>query len=170
MSTIPLFQGDESVEDLCLLIKSLHEEMSTMHRKVDVLLAIKTDNTDALREMVASGPSLEVVPNEDEATPVVEPVVEPVTSPRKKPTFWSKQCPIAKAHNSIVQSSRKMQRLLKAKLATKLSPSERAAVESRLAAEQKLEREHKGYYNDQLKVLGYVHPNKAKRAAAKTAK
>jgi len=71
MSTIPLFQGDESVEDLCLLIKSLHEEMSTMHRKVDVLLAIKTDNTEALREMVASGPALEVVPFEDEAAPVV---------------------------------------------------------------------------------------------------
>jgi len=71
MSTIPLFQGDESVEDLCLLIKSLHEEMSTMHRKVDVLLAIKTDNTEALREMVAAGPALSVVPNEDEAMPVV---------------------------------------------------------------------------------------------------
>ncbi len=84
MSTIPLFQGDESVEDLCLLIKSLHEEMSTVHRKVDVLLAIKTDNTEALREMVASGPALAVVPFEDEATPIVEPVVEPVTSPRKK--------------------------------------------------------------------------------------
>ena len=71
MSTIPLFQGDESVEDLCLLIKSLHEEMSTVHRKVDVLLAIKTDNTEALREMVATGPAL-VVPNEDEAVPVVD--------------------------------------------------------------------------------------------------
>ena len=71
MSTIPLFQGDESVEDLCLLIKSLHEEMSTMHRKVDVLLAIKTDNTEALREMVASGPALDVVPFEDEAAPVL---------------------------------------------------------------------------------------------------
>ena len=80
MSTIPLFQGDESVEDLCLLIKSLHEEMSTVHRKVDVLLAIKTDNTEALREMVASGPALAVVPNEDEAVPVVE----EATSPRKK--------------------------------------------------------------------------------------
>jgi len=64
-------QIDESVEDLCLLIKSLHEEMSTVHRKVDVLLAIKTDNTEALREMVASGPALDVVPFEDEGTPVV---------------------------------------------------------------------------------------------------
>lgn len=64
-------QIDESVEGLCLLIKSLHEEMSTMHRKVDVLLAIKTDNTEALREMVASGPALDVVPNEDEAMPVL---------------------------------------------------------------------------------------------------
>jgi len=64
-------QIDESVEGLCLLIKGLHEEMSTVHRKVDVLLAIKTDNTEALREMVASGPALAVVPNEDEAMPVL---------------------------------------------------------------------------------------------------
>ena len=64
-------QIDESVEGLCLLIKSLHEEMTTVHRKVDVLLAIKTDNTEALREMVASGPALDVVPFEDEAAPVL---------------------------------------------------------------------------------------------------
>jgi hypothetical protein len=71
MKPIPLFESDESVEDLCLLIKSLHQEMSTMHRKVDVLLALKTDNTEALREMVVAGPALDVVPNEDEGTPVV---------------------------------------------------------------------------------------------------
>ena len=70
MSTIPLFQSDDSVEDLCLLIKGLHEEMTTVHRKVDVLLALHTGNTEALRDMVATGPVL-VVPNEDEAAPVV---------------------------------------------------------------------------------------------------
>jgi len=59
MKPMPLFESDESVEDLCLLIKGLHEEMSTMHRKVDVLLAI-------------TSPALSVVPNEDEAMPVVE--------------------------------------------------------------------------------------------------
>lgn len=227
MSTIPLFQGEESVEDLCLLIKSLHEEMSTVHRKVDVLLAIKTDNTEALREMVASGPALDVMPFEDEAAPVVtqsqydemswadrldrlakakcpqcdrraysKEVVEAefgyrtmedgkvivqswcrecrkleqATSPRKKPTFWSKQCPIAKAHNSTVQTARKNIKSLKAKLETKLSPSERAAVEARLAAEQQVEKRHKGFYNARIIELGYVHPNKAKRAAAKAAK
>ena len=70
MSTIPLFKSDDSVEDLCLLIKGLHEEMTTVHRKVDVLLALHTNNTEALRDMVATGPVL-VVPNEDEAAPVV---------------------------------------------------------------------------------------------------
>lgn len=70
MSTIPLFESNDSVEDLCLLIKGLHEEMSTVHRKVDVLLALHTNNTEALRDMVAAGPVL-VVPNEDEAAPVV---------------------------------------------------------------------------------------------------
>ena len=59
MKPIPLFESDESVEDLCLLIKSLQEEVSTMHRKVDVLLAV-------------TSPALSVVPNEDEAMPVVE--------------------------------------------------------------------------------------------------
>jgi hypothetical protein len=59
MKPIPLFDGDESVEDLCMLIKSLHDEMSTMHRKVDVLLAF-------------TSPALSVVPNEDEAMPVTE--------------------------------------------------------------------------------------------------
>jgi hypothetical protein len=59
MKPIPLFESDESVEDLCLLIKSLHQEMSTMHRKVDVLLAF-------------TSPALSVVPNEDEAMPVTE--------------------------------------------------------------------------------------------------
>lgn len=73
MSTIPLFESDDSVEDLCLLIKGLHEEMSTVHRKVDVLLALHTNNTEALRDMVAAGPEL-VVPFEDEAAPVVEAV------------------------------------------------------------------------------------------------
>lgn len=89
MSTIPLFQGEESVEDLCLLIKSLHEEMSTMHRKVDVLLAIKTDNTEALREMVASGPALAVVPNEDEATPVVEEAAPVLTQSKYDEMSWA---------------------------------------------------------------------------------
>ena len=96
--------------------------------------------------------------------------LEQATSPRKKPTFWSKQCPIAKAHNLTVQSARRMQKQLKAKLETKLSPSERAATESRLAVEKQLESEHKSYYNDRIIALGYVHPNKAKRAAAKAAK
>ena len=88
MSTIPLFQGDESVEDLCLLIKSLHEEMSTVHRKVDVLLAIKTDNTEALREMVASGPALDVVPFEDETTPVVEEAAPVLTNEQYAAMSW----------------------------------------------------------------------------------
>ena len=163
--------------------------------------------------VIAAAAPASVVPNEDEAMPVVEETLlascptcgttaytdadverffgyrtpackptivqswcrecralEAATSPRKKPTYWSKQCPIAKAHNSTVMSARRMQKQLKAKLETKLSPSERAATESRLAAEKQLESEHKGYYNDRIIALGYVHPNKAKRAAAKAAK
>ena len=93
--------------------------------------------------------------------------LEQATSPRKSPTYWSKMCPIAKAHSKTVQSARKMQKQLKAKLETKLSPSERAAYETRLTAEQQVESKHKSFYNTRIAELGYVHPNKAKRAAAK---
>ena len=178
MSQLKLIANDESAEDLCDLIKALHTEMvemrAEMQRGFDVLLAVKGDDTEALRAMIVSAPAA-VVPFEDETAPVVAPADEAPAvaqpTPRKKPTFWSKQCPIARAHNSTVQSARKMQKLLKSKLASdKLSPSERAAYESRLIAEQKIESEHKGHYNEQLKRLGYVHPNKAKRAAAKATK
>jgi hypothetical protein len=63
---------DENVEDLCMLIKGLHEEMSTMQRRFDALLAAKDDDKAALHKMVASGPALDVVPFEDETAPVVE--------------------------------------------------------------------------------------------------
>ena len=203
------------------LVETLHAKVDDLERKLDaqlkrneaiswqlhaIILHLTGDRAALTAFVMASEPT--VVPNEDEAMPVLASCtqcdtkayteagiedffgwrkmedgktirqswcrecrkLEQATSPRKKPTFWSKQCPIAKAHNLTVQSARRMQKQLKAKLETKLSPSERAATESRLAVEKQLESEHKGYYNDRIIALGYVHPNKAKRAAAKAAK
>ena len=76
MRPIPLFE-DESAEDLCELIKALHTEMvemrAEMQRGFDVLLAVKGDDTEALRKMIVSAPPA-VVPFEDETAPVVEPL------------------------------------------------------------------------------------------------
>ena len=218
MSQLKLIANDESAEDLCELIKALHTEMvemrAEMQRGFDVLLAVKTDDTETLRKMIVSAPAA-VVPFEDETVPAAEPVpalaycpcceskeahteaqveelfgyrtmedgkvrvqswcrecrgLEAKTNPRKKPTYWSKICPIAQAHNAAVMTSRKKLKKLKAKLETHLSPSERAETESRLLAERQIESKHKGLYNARIAELGYVHPNKAKRAAAKASK
>lgn len=217
MRPIPLFE-DESAEDLCELIKALHTEMvemrAEMQRGFDVLLAVKTDDTETLRKMIVSAPPA-VVPFEDETAPVVEPLpalafcpccekkeahtteqveelfgyrtmedgkvrvqswcrecrgLEGKTNPRKKPTYWSKMCPIAQGHNAAVLTCRKKLKKLKAKLATHLSPSERAETESRIVAEQQILSKQKSAYNNRIAELGYVHPNKAKRAAAKATK
>jgi len=163
------------------LVETLHAKVDDLERKLDAQLKLNdsiqwhlhaivlhlTGDRAALTAFVM-GSEPTVVPNEDEAMPVVEPtIVQDEPSPRKKPTFWSKMCPIAKAHSKTVQSARKMQKQLKAKLETKLSPSERAAYETRLIAEQQVESKHKSFYNTRIAELGYVHPNKAKRAAAK---
>lgn len=77
MSQLKLISHDESAEDLCELIKALHAEMlemrAEMKRGFDVLVAVKTDDTEALRAMIVSAPPA-VVPFEDEAAPVVEPL------------------------------------------------------------------------------------------------
>lgn len=77
MSQLKLIANDESAEDLCELIKALHTEMlemrAEMQRGFDVLLAVKTDDTETLRKMIVSAPPA-VVPFEDETAPVVEPL------------------------------------------------------------------------------------------------
>jgi len=48
----------------------IEHKLDSMNRKIDALLAAKTDDQPALLAMVAAGPAL-VVPNEDEAMPVL---------------------------------------------------------------------------------------------------
>ena len=52
----------------------IEHKLDSMNRKIDALLAAKTDDQPTLLAMVATGPAL-VVPNEDEAMPVTEPVL-----------------------------------------------------------------------------------------------
>ena len=215
MKLIANSQDEWTVKEL---VETLHAKVNDLERKLDaqlklndsiqwhlhaIVLHLTGDRAALTAFAMASEPT--VVPNEDEAMPVLASCpscdtkayteagikdffgwrkmedgktirqswcrecrkLEQATSPRKKPTFWSKMCPIAKAHSKTVQSARKMQKQLKAKLETKLSPSERAAYETRLTAEQQVESKHKSFYNTRITELGYVHPNKAKRAAAK---
>lgn len=49
----------------------IEHKLDSMNRKIDALLAAKTDEQPTLLAMVAAGPAL-MVPNEDEAMPVVE--------------------------------------------------------------------------------------------------
>jgi hypothetical protein len=47
----------------------IEHKVDCLNRKLDALLAVEANDTEALREMVATAPA--VVPNEDEAMPVL---------------------------------------------------------------------------------------------------
>jgi len=60
----------EQIADRLLFMHTHNkQEFAELHRKLAALQAMHADDTEALREMVAAGPV--VVPNEDEAAPVV---------------------------------------------------------------------------------------------------
>jgi len=54
------------------MLERMEHKVDCLNRKMDALLAIKTDDQPTLLAMVAAGPALDVVPNEDEAMPVVD--------------------------------------------------------------------------------------------------
>ena len=61
----------EQIADRLLFMHTHNkQEFAELHRKLAALQAMHADDTEALREMVAAGPV--VVPNEDEAAPVVD--------------------------------------------------------------------------------------------------
>jgi len=68
MSQMRLFDMAHYAE----MLERMEHKLDSMNRKIDALLAAKTDDQPALLAMVAAGPAL-VVPNEDEAMPVTEP-------------------------------------------------------------------------------------------------
>jgi predicted transcriptional regulator len=69
MSQMRLFDMAHYAE----MLERMEHKVDCLNRKMDALLAIKTDDQPTLLAMVAAGPALEVVPNEDEAMPVAEP-------------------------------------------------------------------------------------------------
>jgi hypothetical protein len=68
MSQMRLFDMAHYAE----MLERMEHKVDCLNRKMDALLAAKTDDQPTLLAMVAAGPALEVVPNEDEAMPVVE--------------------------------------------------------------------------------------------------
>ena len=69
MSQMRLFDMAHYAE----MLERMEHKVDCLNRKMDALLAAKTDDQPTLLAMVAAGPALEVVPNEDEAMPVAEP-------------------------------------------------------------------------------------------------
>jgi hypothetical protein len=68
MSQMRLFDMAHYAE----MLERMEHKVDCLNRKMDALLAAKTDDQPTLLAMVAAGPALSVVPNEDEAMPVVE--------------------------------------------------------------------------------------------------
>lgn len=69
MDQMRLFEMAQYAE----VFERIEHKVDCILRKLDALMAVKTDDTEALRAMVAAGPAL-VVPFEDEAEPIVVPV------------------------------------------------------------------------------------------------
>lgn len=67
MSQMRLFDMAHYAE----MLERMEHKVDCLNRKMDALLAIKADDQPTLLAMVAAGPTLEVVPNEDEAMPVL---------------------------------------------------------------------------------------------------
>jgi len=67
MSQMRLFDMAHYAE----MLERMEHKVDCLNRKMDALLAAKTDDQPTLLAMVAAGPALEVVPNEDEAMPVL---------------------------------------------------------------------------------------------------
>jgi hypothetical protein len=67
MSQMRLFDMAHYAE----MLERMEHKVDCLNRKMDALLAAKIDDQPTLLAMVAAGPALDVVPNEDEAMPVL---------------------------------------------------------------------------------------------------
>jgi hypothetical protein len=114
-----------------------------------------------------------VVPNEDEAMPVVEELHvlagKDKKRTKKSPTPWSKMCPKAEAFAAAVTSAKNQIPPLQYRLDNdQLTPSERADLQRRVDTLTTKAKAAKKEYNARIKELGYVHPpskpGKAKKA------
>jgi hypothetical protein len=169
MSQMRLFDMAHYAE----MLERMEHKVDCLNRKMDALLAIKTDDQPTLLAMVAAGPALEVVPNEDEAMPVVEEcrsAGKDKKRTKKSPTPWSKMCPKAEAFAAAVTRAKNQIPPLQYRLDNdQLTPSERADLQRRVDTLTAKGKAAKKEYNARIKELGYVHPpsksGKAKKAA-----
>ena len=124
--------------------------------QLEALLPAKVGEQLSLLAIVtASEPT--VVPNEDEAMPVVEPVIvqdEPSPRKRNKATLWSKMdaqaCAFAKAYT---QARNEMMQY-KVKLDNEsLAPSVRAHLQTKYETKRLEQAAHKSEYNKRVAVL-----------------
>ena len=129
--------------------------------QLEALLPAKVGEQLSLLAIVtASEPT--VVPNEDEAMPVVEPMIvqdEPSPRKRKAPTYWSKTDSQAAAFTAAATAARNSIPPLAYRLANDtLTPSERAGLLSRVEVLEAKHKAAKSDYQKRVKLLGYVHP------------
>ena len=152
------------------LVETLHAKVDDLERKLDAQLSFENciqwhltaivkhlsgDRAALIAFLMASEPT--VVPNEDEAMPVVEPViVQNAPSPRKrsKATSWSKMdaqaCAFAKAYT---QARNEMMQY-KVKLDNEsLAPSVRAHLQTKYETKRLEQAAHKSEYNKRVAVL-----------------
>ena len=152
------------------LLETMHEKVNDLERKLDAQLKLNdsiqwhlhaivlhlTGDRAALTAFV-KGSEPTVVPNEDEAMPVVEPVIvqdEPSPRKRNKATLWSKMdaqaCAFAKAYT---QARNEMMQY-KVKLDNEsLAPSVRAHLQTKYETKRLEQAAHKSEYNKRVAVL-----------------
>jgi hypothetical protein len=147
-------------------------QFDELNRKLEALLAVEAGDQLPLFAIAAAAPA-SVVPNEDEAMPVVEemPVLAGKDKKRtkKSPTPWSKMCPKAEAFAAAVTRAKNQIPPLQYRLDNdQLTPSERADLQRRVDTLTTKGKAAKKEYNARIKELGYVHPpsksGKAKKA------
>jgi hypothetical protein len=152
------------------LVETLHAKVDDLERKLDaqlkrneaiswqlhaIILHLTGDRAALTAFVMASEPT--VVPNEDEAMPVVEPVIvqdEPSPRKRNKATLWSKMdaqaCAFAKAYT---QARNEMMQY-KVKLDNEsLAPSVRAHLQTKYETKRLEQAAHKSEYNKRVAVL-----------------
>jgi hypothetical protein len=90
MSQMRLFDMAHYAE----MLERMEHKVDCLNRKLDALLAIKADDQPTLLAMVAAGPTLEVVPNEDEAMPVLtQSQYDAMTGPDRLDRLAKAKCP-----------------------------------------------------------------------------
>jgi hypothetical protein len=160
------------LETIADRLVDMHLSNNRQFDELKALLAVRAGDQLPLFAVAAAAPA-SVVPNEDEAMPVVEELHvlagKDKKRTKKSPTPWSKMCPKAEAFAAAVTSAKNQISPLQYRLDNdQLTPSERADLQRRVDTLTTKAKAAKKEYNARIKELGYVHPpskpGKAKKA------